>query len=386
MPVASVVPERLDAPGTHALVIGVSVYRHVLDAARQSVRGRDFAIEPLDSAARTAHRVASWLLARDYDAPLPPLASLRVLLSPQPGEIDTAAQDPRLANAPAATRANVREALRDFRKACESHRDNHAIVYVIGHGAQITKHGALLLLEDFASDDHDNLLDGALDVVDVHQALQNAAAARQQCWFVDVCRQHVDVDRALERLIGGIRLDKKPGNVEASPLFLAAMSDTQAFALRDGHSLLCDALIWALDDAAAARGPRTGLGQWHVPFGSLYEVLPQRVRELALSHGVEQFVEVGGVANPGVFHVYRDHPQVAVSIVVEPAAAQPLARLDLSDSRRRPVFSSTQWPATTRVRAGLYTIEVTATTRYLPYWLLVDFAPPRCEHHVVLEP
>lgn len=374
--VPSLIPEVLDRPGTHALVIGVSHYRHVLGAAEETRRGRDFAIDQLASAARTARRVATWLLARRYAAPLPPLASLRVLLSPQPGELDTTAADPRLADAPAATAVNVARALRAFRDACESDRDNHAVVYVVGHGAQITKHGALLLLEDFASDDLNNLLDGALDVIDVHQALQTPRAARQQCWFVDVCRQRPGVVDALERLRGGIGLDKDPGNVSASPLFMAAMGDTQAYALRGGHSLLCEALLWSLDAAGAARGPGDGVAQWHVPLGGLYEALPQRVRTLAADSGIEQFVEINGVANPGVFHVYDAGPPVALTVRVAPGAAEPSAQLELMDERMAPVLSTTQWPVSTHVPAGIYGIFVTPQPPYRKHSKLVALQPP----------
>jgi hypothetical protein len=384
--VPSLIPEVLDRPGTHALVIGVSRYRHVQGTAEETRRGRDYPIDQLGSAARTAHRFATWLLQRRYETPLPPLASLRVLLSPQPGEIDVAAQDPRLAAAPAANAANVARALRAFRDACESDRDNHAVVYVVGHGAQITKHGALLLLEDFASDDFNNLLDGALDVVDVHQALQTPRAARQQCWFVDVCRQRAAVVDALERLRGGIGLDKDPGNITASPLFMAAMGDTQAYALRGRHSLFCEALLWALDSAGAARGPDGGVAHWHVPLGGLYEALPRRVQTLAAEIGIEQFVEINGVANPGVFHIYDSGPPVALTVRIAPGAVEPHSQLDLMDAQMAPVLSTMQWPVSTKVPAGIYGFFVTPPTPFRKYTKFVALQPPAVDYLAELLP
>lgn len=384
--VPSLIPEVLDRPGTHALVIGVSRYRHVLGGSEETRRGRDYPIDQLGSAARTAHRFARWLLQRRCAAPVPPLASLRVLLSPQPGEIDAATQDARLAAAPAATAANVARALRAFRDACESDRDNHAIVYVVGHGAQITKHGALLLLEDFLSEDLNNLLDGALDVVDVHQALQTPRAARQQCWFVDVCRQRPAVVDALERLRGGIGLDKDPGNITASPLFMAAMGDTQAYALRGGHSLFCEALLWSLDSAGAARGPGDAIAHWHVPLGGLYEALPRRVQALAEQNGIEQFVEINGVANPGVFHVYDAGPPVALTVRVTPDAAQPHSQLELMDAQMAPVLSSAQWPVGANVPAGIYGIFVTPPAPFRHYRKFVALQPPAVDYLAELPP
>ncbi len=159
-------------------------------------------------------------------------------------------------------------------------------------------HGALLLLEDFASDDFSNLLDGALDVVDVHQALQTPRAARQRCWFVDVCRQRAAVVDALERLRGGIGLDKDPGNITASPLFMAAMGDTQAYALRGRHSLFCEALLWALDSAGAARTRRRRRPLARATRRTLRSAAATRADALAAEIGIEQFVEINGVANP----------------------------------------------------------------------------------------
>src|SRR5687768_4799364 len=88
MPIPSLVPEDLTAPGTHALIIGVSRYRHLADGAEPTPTAADFELEQLSAAARSASEFAAWLLddVKGYHNPAAPVRSLRVLLSPQPAE------------------------------------------------------------------------------------------------------------------------------------------------------------------------------------------------------------------------------------------------------------------------------------------------------------
>jgi len=81
----SLIDEDLTQPGTHALVIGVSEYLHFGDGADPTPQGEEFQMEQLSAAARSASEFARWLL-QDYRCQRAPLRSLRVLLSPSPGE------------------------------------------------------------------------------------------------------------------------------------------------------------------------------------------------------------------------------------------------------------------------------------------------------------
>ena len=145
----SLIPQDLTGPRTHALVIGVSRYLHFADGSEPTADGTSFQMEQLSAAARSASEFAAWLL-KVYRCTRAPLGSLRVLLSPSKGEqiaADIAAL--QAAGDSSATLANVRTALKEFRDACDSNVDNIAIVYAAGHGVQLTKHGAILLLTDF---------------------------------------------------------------------------------------------------------------------------------------------------------------------------------------------------------------------------------------------
>jgi len=148
------VPHPDASPGTHALIIGVSDYPFA-DGPNASALGASFELENLTTAARSASEVAAWL-RNEYCNPDVPLASLRVLLSPAAGESihpDIAAD---LSGPAPATRAAVEAELRQFRYDCRRNPQNAAFVYIAGHGIQLNKRGAVVLLHDFGDPTHLN--------------------------------------------------------------------------------------------------------------------------------------------------------------------------------------------------------------------------------------
>ena len=106
-------------------------------------------LEQLTSAANSASEFAAWVL-QEYRCQRAPLRSLRVLLSPSKGEAVHPAIAALLPNNHAATIANVTAAIGEFKKAADRYSDNLLLVYIAGHGVQLTKTGAIVLLEDFA--------------------------------------------------------------------------------------------------------------------------------------------------------------------------------------------------------------------------------------------
>ncbi len=132
--------------------------------------------------------MAAWLL-NEFWNPDAPLASITLLLSPSPGELLHPVVLARMAGQTApATRKAVQREFIAFRDRCRSDVDNLAFVYVVGHGVQLDKRGAIVLLEDFAIDDEDDVLFGAIDVVACHDAMDDDDMAARQIWFSDACR------------------------------------------------------------------------------------------------------------------------------------------------------------------------------------------------------
>jgi len=375
----SLIKENLTQPGTHALIIGVSFYPHITDGDDPTPAGESFQLEQLSTAARSAAEFAAWLL-NEYHNPKAPLSSLRVSLSPAPGEQLNAAIQALLPSEYAATRSAVEQDLVAFRAACDSHRDNVAIVYVAGHGVQMTKHGSVLLLQDFAAQGQLSRLQGAIDMAAVHAGMNHPNTAQTQFWFVDACRQKPAIARHFETLTGALVLDEPVGNAEASPLFLAATTGSLAYGRLGGVSLFNEALMWALREAGAAEGPGGYDQYWRVTVTQLIKVLPDTVKALAAAHGETQSVDVAGKVHEATFHTYPNTPTVELQINLKPIDAQNKSQASLRLGNGQVILDNHEkWPLVTKVAAGLYTLSINAMVPYHSLSTILEIKPPQCQ-------
>jgi len=343
-------------PGTHAFIIGVSHYPFV-DGPEATPPGAQLGLANLSSAARSASEVAGWLLT-EYRNPDAPLASMHLFLSPVEGEQLNADVAARMGGAVApATRDDVEVAFNQFRETCRRDPDNVAFVYVAGHGIQLNKRGAVVLLHDFAVKDR-GLLYGAIDVAGCRDAMDEAGNARRQMWFSDACRQRPEIVKKFEMLTGAYRPDEGLGQVDASPLFLASSTRESAFADVGGTTIFSQALLWALRGAAAA-GPDETCDEWHVPATRLINLLPKKVRELLAANPEEQQVDVAGRVLEVVAQRFDAPPDVDIEVMLRPEDAEPIpvAELLFNGNEPRPVDPS--WPLRFRGAAGLYSLKVT---------------------------
>lgn len=366
-------------PGTHALVIGVSRYRFA-DGPEATPQAAQFGLANLTSAARSASEVAAWLLT-EYRNPAAPLATLEVLVSPVEGETLHPELASRLDGQPApATREAVEVAFNRFRTRCRTNTDNLAFVYVVGHGIQLNKRGAVLLLEDFGTPDRD-LLYGALDVVGCRDAMDETGNADHQVWFCDACRQRPDVVRRFETLIGGYRPDEGTGQVAASPIFLASSSRESAFAVPEGTSIFNQALLWALRGGAAT-GPDGPIDEWHVPTSRLTSVLPQRVRELLADVDENQQVDVTGRVLEVITHRFAEPPEVDVGVTIDPPDLTPAPVPELLFAGGDPQPLDPTWPLAFKTRAGIYLLRTVPDAAGRSGWTSLDARPPACRAEV----
>jgi hypothetical protein len=373
---AIVIPDDDSAPGTHVLVIGVSAYRHLADGKEPTEVGISTSMRQLRSAARSASDIAEWFQNRKAPS-LPPLRSLRIFLSPSPS--DSIATQYAGLNDLAATRANVESGLDEFWSICHKHRDNHAAVYVAGHGVQLDVNGAVLLLEDFGTTAAIRRMHGSIDLVGVHRAFNNSGAPKHQFWFVDACRQPPELARQFDNLLSGaLTLDTATqGHADSSLLLLSAITGTTAYGRPGGRSLFAEALLDALQTGAAAEGPDPrSVDAWHVPVAKLLTVVPNRVSELAAAHKVDQWVQPAGMPRPAVLHVYEGPPTVALTVSIDPVEAARVSRLDIEDADMRIVATTSEWPATAAVKAGVCAIRISTQSPYRPFNKYVPVAPP----------
>jgi hypothetical protein len=345
--------------GTHAFIVGVSNYPFADGPkSKRTDRGKQSGIRNLTTAARSASEVAAWLL-REYHNPDAPLASVRILLSAAKNETINAEVAALLGGKRArATRNAFTTEFFQFREACKQNPEkNVAIVYVAGHGVQLTKHGAILLLEDFAVDNQDWLY-GAVDIVACHDAMNEYRNAWNQLWLSDACRQEPDFARQFENLPGAYKPDEGYGSVVSHPLILAASTRESAFGAKGGYTIFSQALLSALR-GDAAEGPRKGIcDQWHVSATTLAAYLRRKVNEI-LAGQEEQNVDVARLGSDMVAHRFNKPPDVDIAVHLNPADMHDHARARLHlDGAARPVRLNRSWPKRYRGEAGLYVLNV----------------------------
>ena len=350
-------------PGTHALVIGVSRYRYLpdsLDDDPPAGAGETFGLGNVTTPAISAWRFAQWLTAADgFNQPEAPLASVRLLLSPSSAEI---AETPALGGLDAAgvaipTRDSVLDALFDWQQACNRHRDNIAILYVAGHGIQLTKDDSLVLLHDFARARRP-ILDAAMDIGSIWRGMATADAASRQYYFVDACRTRPGLFDDYLTTPAGVALDiSKEGTVDSAPIFYSASPRTLALGLPARGTLFCQALLDCLNGNAAELD---AAGRWVVGTSALLRHLPATVERLAERYQATQTAVVGGQLRDAVFHRLREAPEVSLDIRVSPAETAGRAHCTVADLGGRTVYDREPIPAeiALNIKAGLYALQL----------------------------
>lgn len=374
---------RRRGPCTHALVIGVSHYRHFDGGAKPTARGESWGMGQLTSAAASAAEVAAWLSDPEdgYHNPDAPLQTLRVLVSPQkrerlPKRIADAVKGPAFR----ATRDNVERALTEFKEDCESNVDNVGFVYIVGHGVQLSKHDAIVLLEDLGDPKHATTLKGAIDAVGCHRGMDHSATASTQFWFVDACRQRPEVAEEFETMTGALTLDELPGQAASSPLFLASATREAAFARPGKRTLFCEGLLEALRGHAAI-GPDHRCPDWHVSTLSLNEKLTEIVARLAAAEGKKQTVVPRGSQAHAVVQRFRAPPEVRLTVDVRPTAAARSSTAALLAGGSAPVPDvPRKLPFEMSLAAGLYLLAVETRPPYKSTSAILNLVPPAVVH------
>lgn len=365
----AVIDDSSNSPGTHALIIGVSAYDHLMGSSEGecSEQGSDSGLGQLSAAARSASQFATWLM-KDYRRKDFPLRSLRVLLSPATEDEVGENLKGYLKEDSIPTRENVSTAFRKFKQAAARNPDNIAIVYVAGHGVQFTNTGAVLLLKDFAHPDHEEeRYKGAVDIRAMHESMTYTNGARRQFWFVDICRQRAPDAKEFEELAGVLKFNKvintgSSGATICSPLFLAASSGEQAFAKPGKLTLFCEALMSALVKGHAASSDGERSSPWLVSTSGLQMYLRDTVELLAACNDEKQLIECSGIFSNEVFHECEKAPNVDLTIQIKDGLPGAHYSAKLSHLGRVLYDNHTTWPLRDSIPAGIYKIEVTTLT------------------------
>ncbi len=383
----SIIKEDLDAPGAHALVIGVSHYLHLQDGDFPTHDGQTSNLRQLSSAANSAANFAAWLID-EYHNPAAPLKSLRILLSPQESESLNPTIKSRLPSTleVSATRAAVEKDFIEFKNACDQFTENVAIVYVVGHGVQLTKHGAVLLLHDFAAPGQFNKLTGSIDISSVHAGMNNAVTAQTQFWFVDSCRQPPEIARYFETLSGALTLDlPRHGTAESSTIFLAAAPGELAYGRPGKVSLFSESLVSLLRSGGASEGPSMDEHYWTVKVTGLIRALPSKVKKLSSDFGALQSVDIAGKIQEATFHIYRAIPKVKFQVDLIPEEAKTISSANITSDEGVVLENHRDWPLEKEVCAGIYLISISTNPPYNNRQKYLNLFPPYIKTQIDLD-
>lgn len=330
------------SPGrSHALVIGVSHYRHLVGSEDPHARrGNDpLGLEQLRSTALGAYHFARWLVD-EYAMRNTVMDTVRLLLSPSAGErkqepgiqagLDTGAIQ-------LATFSNVKKAVAAWKADCDFSFRETALFYAGGHGIRDVRDVCHVLLEDYAAPDQDILA----HAIHMKSLLSNMAyvMARTQFYFVDACQV-----QPLQALSGYSASPDELGsrpllNVRPHPIteqrtaavYYSASPKTYGYEAPDRNgTLFSKALLQCLRRFGAQ--PDSGYRNWQVAVGSLIVALQDRIRRAAQEVGLEQMPHLDPL--PGcdfqrVLHRIPDQLLPSIPVTVALVADPPTALASL---------------------------------------------------------
>ena len=243
-----------DGPTTHAVIIGVGDYPHLLGGNGPLTPVHD-GMGQLTSPPASARAFAHWLL-KEFHNPECPLGTVQLLLSEQD---ESTFQPPDGSPAIEVERAsfeNIEEAINEWRERADTHLDNMTIFYFCGHG--ISEGNAMVLMpSDFGSED--NAFKHSIDFQNIYESMEQYKAKRQ-CYFVDACRASSD---ALAMNAGARILQNNPRRVEGTrlgPVYYATLKTEKSHGVPGQPSWFTSALIESLTHFGADKRE----GDWRV--------------------------------------------------------------------------------------------------------------------------
>ncbi len=318
---------KTEGPATHAIVIGVGRYPHLLDGSGPLTPSNE-GMGQLTSTTVSARAIATWLIANLND-PNTPLASVCLLLSevtPTPfGNPVTGAAD----EVPPATMANVEDAIKEWAERGNQDIRDRLLFFYSGHGMARDPDLALLL-EDYGADDA-NPLKAAISFREFRVGMDKFKAT-QQCFFLDACR--VATERMLTLGYRGEPIflpdpyAESLGRTRKAPVFYSTLEGADAYSKAGQPSPFADGLIQALSGA----GSDDSEGEWQVTTPGLRDAI-EFFMERATEQGYpEARVPAADELTTFTIHYLSAKPKSRVLVRTKPVEAGAEARLEYLDA------------------------------------------------------
>jgi hypothetical protein len=379
---------RLGAtPGLHAILIGISDYVHLAGPDDPGGDGLH-ALKKLQSPALCARALAEKIKALDADDRLVrPLKTLRMLLAPSELEREV---DPSIdaAGGCLPTRANIQQALEQWRDDVGAAEEEMALFHYAGHGLREMEDN-ILLASDFLAPGG-NELDAAFKLSSIRNGMTVSDAhpkmGLDQFYFIDACREQAPV---LEQLsmreppaVFAPTLNQRTDRRRA-PLYFATTNGGVSLSDAGEVSGFTKALIVAVDHAAPTSrwNEERQREEWPINATSL----KNGIQFLDPDFKGEGKVELTGlISNPVLcFSLAPPRLTLRISFPQDKRASVARAVLKPFDGKAiRVPGRAADDPRTVPVTAGFYTVQVKPRDNAFkplvtaPIYVSIDLAMP----------
>jgi hypothetical protein len=255
--------KQIEAPATHAIVIGVGYYQH-LPGGAGSICPDNEGLGQLTSPPYSARAFTNWLLTK-YHNTKTPLASINLFISdPKTTEF----KDPNTNQTKQIEKATlelIRTGIIDWFRKGNTNQDNLLIFFFCGHGIS-SGLTTTLLLEDFGKTP-ESPFSNSIRFDDGIWLGMDKCAARKQCYFIDACRTgSYQIAESYEYKGDPIVPGKTLVQTRNSPRYYAANLGGQAYSRPNAPSFFTEALIRALNGAGCKiKKPWQVTADWLAP-------------------------------------------------------------------------------------------------------------------------
>lgn len=327
--------ELVGQPALHALIAGVSFYKH-LPGGDGQVALNTYGMSQLSSPALSAYAISQWLLKLNINSQLPvPLGTVRVLLSPSIDEIDREPALNGLTNR--CIRNNFAVDIHDWRLDARQSSDNFTFFYFSGHGVQRKKDDAIILFEDFGFP-YDGPLNFAATMDNIFYGMAPPAnptefIAQNQLYLVDACRIQPNKFVASDWMnVPDLwAVDRKGIDNRSAPIFYAAVPGAEAQGRPGEISFFCEALLNCLNRTGAEyKQDPTGTPKWQVSSVTLVRALKAELDVLNKQYQTSQDYATSGYFKDMLINYLNSAPDVDIDIEIDPTGA-PFFNLTVTD-------------------------------------------------------